>query len=280
MEIPLLGAEGYHAAWNKRGKIAKALGVHKVRIEHLLNRYGTLTDEVLDLIRERPELAEPLPGADDYIGAEVVYAASHESALHLEDVLARRTRISIEAWDRGESAAPVAAKLMAEVLGWADAETEERGRQLPQARRRRAREPAQPDDESADRVRLEAPDITFGFDEDDMVVPGRRPGRRAEARRGRRGARGHARRRHVGGRPGRSRGLATTRSRGDQAAGGAVPAGRAPRLLRPPAENAASLREHRGRARVVHRMSSPVSASVPVAKLRRLPPSDLETNHG
>lgn len=112
-DIPLLGAEGYQAAWNKRGKIARAFGVHKVRIEHLLNRYGTMTDELLDLIRADASLAEPLPGADDYIGAEVVYAASHEGALHLDDVLARRTRISIEAWDRGVEAAPVAARLMA-----------------------------------------------------------------------------------------------------------------------------------------------------------------------
>jgi glycerol-3-phosphate dehydrogenase len=172
MEIPLIGAEGYHAAWNKRGKIAKAFGVHKVRIEHLLNRYGTTTDEILDLIRDDPSLAEPLPGADDYIRAEVVYAASHESALHLEDVLARRTRISIEAWDRGESAAPVAAKLMAGVLGWSDDEAEaEVANYLKRVAAERASQ-LEPDDESADRVRLEAPDITFGFDEDDMVVPG------------------------------------------------------------------------------------------------------------
>ena len=171
MEIPLLGAEGYQAAWNKRGKIAKARraqGAHRAPAQP----YGTLTDEVLDLIRERPELAEPLPGADDYIGAEVVYAASHESALHLEDVLARRTRISIEAWDRGESAAPVAAQLMAGVLGWSDSETEDEvANYLKRVAAERASQ-LEPDDESADRVRLEAPDITFGFDEDDMVVPG------------------------------------------------------------------------------------------------------------
>ncbi|MBD8704223.1 glycerol-3-phosphate dehydrogenase/oxidase [Frigoribacterium sp. CFBP 13712] len=172
MEIPLIGAEGYHAAWNKRGKIAKAFGVHKVRIEHLLNRYGTTTDEILDLIRDDPSLAEPLPGADDYIRAEVVYAASHESALHLEDVLARRTRISIEAWDRGESAAPVAAKLMAGVIGWSDDEAEaEVANYLKRVAAERASQ-LEPDDESADRVRLEAPDIAFGFEEDDMVVPG------------------------------------------------------------------------------------------------------------
>lgn len=158
-DIPLLGAEGYQAAWNKRGRIAQAFGVHQVRIEHLLNRYGTLTDELLDLIREDASLGEALPGADDYLAAEIVYATSHEGALHLEDVLARRTRISIEAWDRGVSAAPVAAKLMAGVLGW-DAETEEL--EVTNYLKRVAAERAsqeQPDDESADRVRLEAPDI-------------------------------------------------------------------------------------------------------------------------
>jgi glycerol-3-phosphate dehydrogenase len=158
-EIPLLGAEGYQAAWNKRGKIARAFGVHKVRVEHLLNRYGVLTDELLDMIRERPELADPLPGADDYIGAEVLYAATHEGALHLEDVLARRTRISIEAWDRGVSAAPVAAALMAEALGWDDARRDnEVNNYLKRVAAERASQ-EQPNDESADRVRLEAPDI-------------------------------------------------------------------------------------------------------------------------
>ncbi|TFC87930.1 glycerol-3-phosphate dehydrogenase/oxidase [Cryobacterium sinapicolor] len=158
-DIPLLGAEGYQAAWNKRGRIARAFGLHTVRIEHLLNRYGTLTDELLDLIRTTPSLADPLPGADDYIEAEVVYAASHLGALHLEDVLARRTRISIEAWDRGVSAAPVAARLMAGVLGWDEAREE---REVGHYLKRVAAELAsqqQPDDESADRVRLEAPDI-------------------------------------------------------------------------------------------------------------------------
>jgi glycerol-3-phosphate dehydrogenase len=158
-DIALLGAEGYHAAWNRRFKIARAFGVHRVRIEHLLNRYGVLTDELLDLIREREELLEPLPGADDYIAAEVVYAASHEGALHLDDVLARRTRISIEAWDRGVSAAPVAARLMGETLGWDEARIKlEINTYLKRVAAERASQ-EEPDDASADRVRLEAPDI-------------------------------------------------------------------------------------------------------------------------
>ncbi|WP_241705805.1 glycerol-3-phosphate dehydrogenase/oxidase [Leifsonia shinshuensis] len=159
MEIPLVGAEGYQAAWNRRGRIARESGLHPARVEHLLNRYGTLTEDILTLLRDDPSLATPLPGADDYIGAEVVYAASHEGALHLEDVLARRTRISIEAWDRGVSAAPVAASLMAGVLGW-DTAREEREVQTYLKRVAAERESQlQPDDASADRVRLEAPDI-------------------------------------------------------------------------------------------------------------------------
>jgi len=158
-EIALVGAEGYQAAWNRRARIAADNGLHIARVEHFLNRYGTMTEDILALIRQDRSLAEPLPGADDYVGAEVVYAASHEGALHLEDVLARRTRISIEAWDRGVSAAPVAASLMAGVLGW-DAAREEREVQTYLKRVIAERESQlQPDDQSADRVRLEAPDI-------------------------------------------------------------------------------------------------------------------------
>jgi glycerol-3-phosphate dehydrogenase len=159
-DIALLGAEGYHAAWNKRGKIARAFGVHKARIEHLLDRYGVMTDELLELIVARPELQEPLPGAEDYIAAEVVYAATHEGALHIEDVLARRTRISIESWDRGVKAAPVVADLMAAELGWDD---ERRQWEIDHYLRRVEAERAsqeEPDDESADRVRLQAPDVS------------------------------------------------------------------------------------------------------------------------
>jgi glycerol-3-phosphate dehydrogenase len=98
--------------------LAAASGLHAARLDHLLNRYGGLVDEVLALLAERPELAAPLPGADDYLSVEAVYAASHEGARHLDDLLTRRTRISIETFDRGVTAARPAAELMAGVLGW------------------------------------------------------------------------------------------------------------------------------------------------------------------
>ncbi|WP_378145259.1 glycerol-3-phosphate dehydrogenase/oxidase [Cnuibacter sp. UC19_7] len=158
-DIALVGGEGYKAAWSRRARMAEESGLELAQVEHLLNRYGSLTGEVLELLASRPELAEPLPGADDYLQVEALYAATHEGALHLDDLLARRTRISIESWDRGVSAAPVAARLMADALGWDSARVD---REVSTYLERVAAERAsqeQPDDASADRVRLEAPDI-------------------------------------------------------------------------------------------------------------------------
>ena len=84
-----------------------------------------------------------LEGAEDYLAAEVVYAVTHEGARHLDDVLTRRTRISIETFDRGVHAARRVAELMAGELGWDDARLDRRGRPLPAPGRGRAAEPAQ-----------------------------------------------------------------------------------------------------------------------------------------
>jgi glycerol-3-phosphate dehydrogenase len=157
--IPLLGAEGYDAAWNSRHHTATRYGIHVAWVEHLLQRYGSLATEVLDLCAADPDLAESLSGADDYLAAEVVYAVSHEGARHLDDVLTRRTRISIETWDRGVSAAIPAASLMAPVLGWSD---EQQGKEIEHYLARVEAERAsqqQPDDETADSARMGAPEI-------------------------------------------------------------------------------------------------------------------------
>ena len=157
--VPLLGAEGYPALWNRRAVLARESGLHVARIEHLLGRYGSLIEEVLDLVRADPSLGQPMDGADDYLRAELVYAAGSEGARHLEDVLTRRTRISIETFDRGIRAAPVAAQLIAGVLGWTEDQTT---REVEHYRLRVEAERAsqeQPDDETADAARLGAPDV-------------------------------------------------------------------------------------------------------------------------
>jgi glycerol-3-phosphate dehydrogenase len=158
-QVPLLGAEGYQALWNQRHMIARRAGLHEVRIEHLLNRYGSLAEEVLKLVEDDPALGEPLQGADDYLRAEVVYAASHEGARHLDDVLTRRTRISIESFDRGLGCCEDVARLMGGVLGWHSEQVDvevEHYRQRVAAERESQQ---MPDDETADAARLGAPDV-------------------------------------------------------------------------------------------------------------------------
>ncbi len=157
--IPIAGAEGFWAAWNGRRRTAEASGLHVARIEHLLQRYGSLTREVLALVAADPGLGEPLEGADDYLAAEIAYAASHEGARHLDDVLTRRTHISIETWDRGVSSAAQVASLMAGVLGWSE---EQAAKEIAHYLARVDAEQAsqrQPDDETADSARLGAPEI-------------------------------------------------------------------------------------------------------------------------
>ncbi len=157
--IPLLGGAGYPGLWPRRAGLAREAGLPPEQVERLLRRYGTRIREILELIRERPELAEPLPGGGGVLRAEIVHAAASEGALHLDDVLTRRTRISIETADRGTAAAPEVARLVAEVLGW-DAATREREIAHYEARVRAERESNRmPDDRTADAARLGAPDV-------------------------------------------------------------------------------------------------------------------------
>ena len=158
-QIPLTGAEGYRALWNQRRALAVSAGVHVARVEHMLNRYGSNVHDLLAMLRADPTLAEPLPGADDYLRVEALYAVTHEGARHLEDVLARRTRISIEAWDRGAAAADPVARAMAKELDWGEEQTV---REIEHYRTRvQAERDSQTklDDTTADAARLGAPDI-------------------------------------------------------------------------------------------------------------------------
>jgi glycerol-3-phosphate dehydrogenase len=156
-ELPLAGADGYRPLWNQRRALAAAAGIHVARVEHLLNRYGSRVHELIAMLRADPDLAAPLPGADDYLAVEARYAVTHEGALHLEDVLTRRTRISIEAWDRGVAAAPRVADLIADLLAWSEADKErEVGRYLARVAAERESQ-TKPDDDAADAARLSAP---------------------------------------------------------------------------------------------------------------------------
>ena len=130
-QVPLLGADGYYALRNQVDALAAEYDLHPHRVRGLLDRYGSLLRDVLDPARADDALLATVPGAPDYLMAEISYAVTHEGALHLEDVLARRTRISIEYPHRGVDSAPAVASLIGGVLGWSARSATPRSRTTP-----------------------------------------------------------------------------------------------------------------------------------------------------
>ncbi|OYN89485.1 glycerol-3-phosphate dehydrogenase/oxidase [Parenemella sanctibonifatiensis] len=116
--VPVIGAQGYKGLVRDKNKIARKYGFDSVRINRLLFRYGSLLPDVLALIDADESLGKPLEHAQRYLRAEVVYAARAEGAVHLADVLTRRTRLDYETRDRGANAAEEVAELLSAELGW------------------------------------------------------------------------------------------------------------------------------------------------------------------
>ena len=121
-KLPLIGADGYFALQQQVLKIANDYNISEATVTHLLDRYGSLISEILEIITEDPSMAQRLIPDLPYLKAEVLHAASHEGALSVEDVLLRRTRISFEASDSGLSAADTVAEIIGETLGWKSAD--------------------------------------------------------------------------------------------------------------------------------------------------------------
>ncbi len=116
--LAIIGAEGYSVLMNQIPRLANSFGISEKTVAHLLNRYGSLIDEVLAPAAENKELLKPISKELDYIAAEIVYAATHEGARSVDDVLSRRTRIAFEAKDQGLGVAEKVADLIAPYLGW------------------------------------------------------------------------------------------------------------------------------------------------------------------
>ena len=121
-KLPLVGADGYFALEQQKERIAAESGLAVETVTHLLNRYGSLISEILELIEEQPSLGEKLAENLPYLKAEIVYAASHEGARSVDDVISRRTRLAFEAQGHGLSLADEVATLIAPTLGWSSKE--------------------------------------------------------------------------------------------------------------------------------------------------------------
>lgn len=121
-KLPLIGADGYFALVQQVEAIADESGLDSETVTHLLNRYGSLISEILDLIKADPSLAKKLDADLPYLKAEIYYAVSHEGARSVDDVISRRTRIAFEAHNQGLELADAIAEIIAPVLGWSTKE--------------------------------------------------------------------------------------------------------------------------------------------------------------
>jgi len=104
--LRLVGADGYCEPAEKSPDI------------HLAHRFGSQADELVALIAQRPELAEPLVIGLPYLKAEAVFAARHEMARSVDDVLSRRTRARLLDREASLAAADAVAMLIGEECGW------------------------------------------------------------------------------------------------------------------------------------------------------------------
>ncbi|MGF2943992.1 glycerol-3-phosphate dehydrogenase/oxidase [Mycobacterium sp. Lab-001] len=157
-KVRLLGADGYFALINQAERVGALRGLHPYRVRHLLDRYGSLIGDVLDLAADDPGLLDPIKEAAGYLKVEARYAVTAEGALHLEDILARRMRISIEYAHRGVDCAREVADAVAPVLGWSTEDVEREVANYAARVQAEVLSQAQPDDVSADELRASAPE--------------------------------------------------------------------------------------------------------------------------
>ncbi|WP_344098782.1 glycerol-3-phosphate dehydrogenase/oxidase [Myceligenerans crystallogenes] len=158
-QIPLTGAIGLKAVQRQARAWSKRFGWRPPMVDHLLHRYGSNLTDLVELCEADPGLAAPLANAPAYLRAEVHHAVSHEGALHLEDVLAHRTRLIYEVQDRGVAAAQEVADIVGPLLGWDDA-TREREIETWHSRVEAELEALRaPDDETAEHLMEEAEEV-------------------------------------------------------------------------------------------------------------------------
>ena len=117
-QVPLLGADGLAAVQPAAGRLAEDYGVTRAAVEHLLGRYGTLAEEVLNLIRTDAG-AGPAAGRGPPVPTRGGGLRGHPRGRPARGGRAmRRTRLFIESADAGSGAAGEVSTIMGRLLGW------------------------------------------------------------------------------------------------------------------------------------------------------------------
>ena len=110
------------AGFDKRDCRTHHLPIHgctdeKFKGPPLINLFGSDAEKILALIRERPDLIEPLHPRLPYCRGEAIWAVREEMARNVEDILARRTRSLLLDAQAAIEAAPLVGQLLAKELG-------------------------------------------------------------------------------------------------------------------------------------------------------------------
>ena len=120
----LLGVRDLNALLLAVDRRAGSLGIPEDAARNLIRCYGDRALAVLD-IAHRQDLTEALTPGTQPLMAEAAYCARAEMVVHLEDLLARRTRLSLIDRDAGIGPDSQAVAVLSATLGWDQARTNE-----------------------------------------------------------------------------------------------------------------------------------------------------------
>jgi glycerol-3-phosphate dehydrogenase len=114
--VPLPGGDAPDRAALRAAAAARV--PHEAAAARLAAAYGSRWADVWAPAERDAALAAPIVAGLPYLLAEVMYAATHEGAQTLADVLVRRTPVAFETRDAGRAAARTAVPVLAACLGW------------------------------------------------------------------------------------------------------------------------------------------------------------------
>ncbi|MBP2458540.1 glycerol-3-phosphate dehydrogenase [Clavibacter michiganensis] len=118
--MPIGGGKDFPSSSTARARwiatqAARSEGIGTEQVDRLLNRYGTRATSVIDVLSGQP--STPLATDPQLTRAEIAYFATHEDAVHLADVVLRRTNLAFVGGVTHEMLAEIA-DVLQDALGW------------------------------------------------------------------------------------------------------------------------------------------------------------------
>lgn len=115
LNIPLIGKEGFTPSLSIA--LVQTFNIQYTIAQHLAKSYAGRAYEICKIASEESNFCL-LSNGYPYLEAEVTYAVRHEWAVHVADILARRTRLAFLNKEEAIAAVPKVVELMAKELKW------------------------------------------------------------------------------------------------------------------------------------------------------------------